>query len=396
MLIGIVGKPNAGKSTFFNALTLANAQVANYPFTTVEANKGVAYVKTKCVCSELGVKCNPRQGFCIDGYRFIPVEVIDVAGLVPKAHEGRGLGNKFLDDLRQASVLIHVVDASGATDSEGNIVGLFKHDVVEDVRFLEEEIEMWFYKIFERHWDKLVRRVKSEGKDFVKYFAEHFSGLGFKEKDVLLALNSSGLDTDVYKWSKEDLFNFTKNLRKISKPIIIAANKVDIEGTKKNVERLKEKYENVIPTSAMAELVLKKLSSRGAIKYIPGSRDFEVIDESMLDSKEKKALEIIERVLKEYGSTGVQQCIDTAVFKILNKIVVYPVEDENKFTDGEGNVLPDAYLMDKDSTPRDLAFRIHTDIGKGFIAAIDARTKKKLPSDEPLVDRSIVKIQFKK
>ncbi len=396
MLIGIVGKPNAGKSTFFNALTLANAQVANYPFTTIEANKGVAYVKTRCMCSKLGLRCKPRQGFCIDGYRFIPVEVIDVAGLVPKAHEGRGLGNKFLDDLRQANVLIHVLDASGATDSEGNFVGLFKHDVLEDAKFLEDEIEMWFYKIFERHWDKLVRRVKSEGKDFVKYFAEHFSGLGFKERDVTLALHASGLNSDVYSWSKEDLFSFTRALRKISKPIIIAANKIDIDGTKKNVDRLKEKYENVIPTSAMAELVLKKLSNRGAIKYIPGDSRFEIVDETKLNSKEKKALEIIEGVLKKYGSTGVQECIDTAVFKILKKIVVYPVEDENKFTDKDGNVLPDAFLMDSDSTARDLAFKIHSDIGKGFIAAIDALTKKKLPSDEPLKDGSIVKIQFKK
>ncbi len=396
MLIGIVGKPNSGKSTFFNALTLADAQVANYPFTTIEANRGVAYVKTRCVCSELKLRCNPRQGFCIEGYRFIPVEVIDVAGLVPKAHEGRGLGNKFLDDLRRANVLIHVVDASGSTDSEGNFVGLFKHDVIEDVRFLEEEIEMWFYKIFERHWDKIVRRVRSEGKDFVKYFTEHFSGLGFKERDVLLAIRNSGLDTDVYKWNRDDLFTFTKNLRKISKPIIIAANKIDIDGTRKNVERLKEKFNNVVPTSAMSELVLKKLNNRGAIKYIPGESKFEIVDEKKLSSKEKKALRIIEKVLEEYGSTGVQECIDTAVFKILKKIVVYPVEDENRFCDKDGRILPDAFLMDKDSTPRDLAFKIHTDIGKGFIAAIDAKTKKKIPSDEPLKDRSIVKILFKK
>ena len=116
--IGLAGKPNAGKSTFFKSATLIDVAIANYPFTTIEPNVGIAYVRTRCVCRELGIDC----GKCVDGWRFIPVKLIDVAGLVPGAHEGRGLGNEFLDNLRQAEGVIHVVDASGSTDEEGNEV----------------------------------------------------------------------------------------------------------------------------------------------------------------------------------------------------------------------------------------------------------------------------------
>ena len=122
MLIGIIGKSNVGKSTFFNAVTDLSVQTANYPFTTIEPNVGVAYVRIECICKEFEVQDNPVHSVCIDGIRFIPVKVIDIAGLVPGAHLGKGIGNKFLDDSRQADALIHVVDASGSTDSEGRPV----------------------------------------------------------------------------------------------------------------------------------------------------------------------------------------------------------------------------------------------------------------------------------
>ncbi|MEM4201360.1 MAG: GTPase, partial [Nitrososphaerales archaeon] len=114
MLVGIVGKPNTGKSTFFNAATLMNVPMANYPFTTIQPNYGVAYLRKDCVCKRLNVKDNPVNSVCVNGVRLIPVKLVDVAGLVPGASQGRGLGNKFLDDLRQADALIHVVDASGS------------------------------------------------------------------------------------------------------------------------------------------------------------------------------------------------------------------------------------------------------------------------------------------
>ena len=137
MIVGLVGKPSAGKSTFFKAATLAEVEIANYPFTTIEKNEGVGFVKVDCADKEFNVQCNPRFGYCLDHKRFVPIQIIDVAGLVPGAHEGKGRGNQFLDDLRQADVLIHVVDISGSIDENGRPVDRGSYDPANDVIFLD-------------------------------------------------------------------------------------------------------------------------------------------------------------------------------------------------------------------------------------------------------------------
>jgi len=396
MEIGVVGKPNVGKSTFFNASTLSNAGIANYPFTTIDANKAIGYVRVSCPERELRVTCNPKNSKCVDGSRFVPVEMIDVAGLVPNAAQGKGLGNKFLDDLRQASALIHVVDASGSTDIEGKPVPSGSHDPIDDIRFLEEEIELWFFNIFKRNWEKVSRKIQLLGKDFVKSFAEMFSGLGFGEREVSLAMNESGLvSTKVAGWSDEELFEFTRSLRKVSKPIIIAANKTDIDIAGENVERMRSEFPHsiIVPVNSMAEYVFKRLADNGAIRYLPGDANYEILDAGKISEKEKKALELIDKnVFERFGGTGVQDCINAAIFEVLEKIVVYPVEDENKYTDKDGGVLPDAYIMDKGTTPHDLAFKVHTEIGERFIGAIDCKTKRKIKSDKELESGDIIKI----
>jgi len=388
-----VGKPNTGKSTFFAAATLLDVKRAPYPFTTIEPNVGVGHVKVRCVCRDLGVVDNPRNSVCIEGWRFVPVELIDVAGLVPGAWQGRGLGNMFLDHVRRAPVLIHVVDASGSTDEEGRVVKPGSHDPVQDVIFFEREFEMWMYQVVSRDWERLSKTI-----EYTRKFDElysRFAGLGIKPQVVQQVVEELGLSGKrVTQWSQDDLMSLVREARRASKPILIAANKADLPTAPDNIKRLTEQFKGryvVVPTSAEAELALRKAAKAGLIKYIPGSSSFEVV--GRLTPEQRKALDYIEEnVLKRYGSTGVQDALDKAVFELLGMIAVFPVENEKKLTDSKGNVLPDVYLVHRDSTARDLAYEIHTELGEKFAFAIDALTGRRLGSDEKLSHRMIVKI----
>jgi len=394
---GLVGKPNVGKSTFFSAATLVDVKIAPYPFTTIDSNRGVGYVRVPCVCRELGMRDNPRNSMCVDGNRFIPVELIDVAGLVPDAWRGRGLGNRFLDELRRADVLIHVVDASGSTDFEGRPVKPGEHDPIEDVKFLEREIDMWLFAVVKRNWRRIARPASP---DVAGHVASALSGLGVGRDHVETAMKRADLEGKrLSSWSDDDILSFVRELRRLSKPMVIAANKADIEESRDNIRRMQRELEGyvVVPTSAEAELALRRAARAGLIRYLPGDSDFEVVEGSKLTRRQERALEYIrERVLRVWGSTGVQQVINEAFLGVLGMVVVFPVEDENRFTDHEGNVLPDALLVPPGTRPRDLAYMIHTELGEGFIAALDARTKMRIPSDQPLKHRSVVKIYARK
>ena len=392
MELGIVGKPNVGKSTFFSAATLAPAQIANYPFTTIEPNRGVAFVRVKCPHLEIGKPCNPVHGGCQDGKRFVPVDVLDIAGLVPKAHEGRGLGNKFLDDLRQAAAFIHVVDASGGTDFEGNPVKPGTHDPLEDVRFLEEELAHWVRGILARDLDKVARRAELEETPMERVLHERLAGLGVTESQIHVALTDAGMDAHPSKWTAEDTFRLSKQILRRGKPMMVAANKADIAPPEAIGRLRKDAGTLVVPTAAEFELALRRAAKAGLIAYEPGASTFRILDPGKLSPAQLAGLNRIESFLETHGSTGVQPCIEEAVRTLLNLIVVFPVEDETHWTDKKGNVLPDAFLVPRGSTAKDLAFRVHTDLGKGFIRAINARTRMVVGHDYALQDGDVIKI----
>ncbi len=376
MEIAICGKTNVGKSSFFKASTMIDIPISARPFTTIKPNVGISYVTSTCPCKELNLKCNPKNSQCINGVRLIPVKLWDIAGLIPGAHEGKGLGNQFLNDIIQADMLIHIVDASGTTDAEGNKTE--GHDPSEDIKFLEEEIDLWFASIINRN----IKKIRDE-----KKAATVLSGLGIKEKHVNEAINKIGINPE----------ELAKELRKLSKPILIAANKIDLSNSEKNLEKMRKNFPDliIVPCSAETEIALRTASKAEFIDYISGSKDFVIKKE--LNDKQQIALNLIkEKVLDKYNSTGIQECLNKAVFDFLKYIAVYPVENEHKFSDKKGNVLPDVFLMPPNSTALDLAYKVHTDIGKSFIGAIDARTKKRVSADYELKNGDVISIQSAK
>ncbi len=393
-LLGVIGKPNTGKSTFFSAATLATAEIANYPFTTIKPNRGVGYVRTPCVHTEFKVTDNPNNSLCLDGVRLVPVELIDVAGLVPGAWEGRGLGNQFLDEIFRADALVHIVDASGGTDCEGKMCKPGEHDPLEDVKFLEHEITMWLAAILKKDWQKVARTAEVDKKGIYGPVEERLSGLGIKRHHIFEATRKAGLNADKpTRWSDEDFVKFVDTLRRISKPMLIVANKIDLPTAEANIERLKKLDYTVIPCSAEAELALRRAAEKQLIDYKPGDSDFKIPHPEKLSPTQIKALETIkEKILQKNGSTGVQEAINNAYFKLLNMITVYPVEDVEHLANHNGKVLPDAYLIPYGTTAHQFAYIIHTELGESFIYAVDARDKRRIGEDAVLKDKDVISI----
>ena len=394
LTIGIVGKTNTGKTTLFNAATLLNAKISNFPFTTKEPNIGTAYVCDVCVCKELGVKDNPLNSTCIDGWRYVPVRIIDVPGLVKDAWMGRGLGNQFLSVIGQADALIHVVDASGSIDADGKITQPGSGNPVQDAIDVEMEIDRWIAEIIERNRQFIIREASSSS--IVEAIAKSLSGVKANPLQVFQALEKSELkDVPFAKWDLNQTIKFAAFLLPLIKPTLIIANKMDILTSENYLGMLTEYYGRslVAACSAEAELVLRRAEKMGLLQYTPGQEKFRIKENARLTAKQQGALKYIEtRVMAKWISTGVQQALNTVVFKLLKSNMIYPVSDEFKYTDHHGNVLPDVHLMPDGSTPIDLARNVHTSLVENYILAIDAKTGVRLPKDYNLRHKDVIKI----
>ena len=394
MFVGIVGKPSCGKSTFFKAATLAEVEIANYPFTTIKPNHAIGFVKIDCVDKEFDKQCQPKTGFCLKNNRFVPVDLMDVAGLVPGAHTGLGMGNQFLDDLRQADALVHVVDISGSINEKGEPVEPLSYDPAKDILFLEEELDMWYLGILKKGWERFARTVMQEKGNIAIAIGKQLSALKVTEEMAEDVIKKIGLDIEKPDtWTEEQLKTVAVELRKLTKPMIIAANKIDVPGAGKNFERVKEQFKDrmIIPCSAESELALREAARHGLIEYVSGEDDFKILDDSKLNEKQKKGLEFVKsNVLAKYRTPGVQDVLNKAVFDLLKYIAVFPVAE--KLGDQSGNILPDCFLVPEGTTALEFAFTIHTDIGNKFIRAIDVKKNITVGKDHPLKHRDVIEI----
>lgn len=390
--IGLVGKPSVGKSTFFNAATMNSVDEGNYPFTTIDPSVGEAYVRVECAAPDFNESCDPRVGFCNHGTRYVPVKLVDVAGLIPGAHEGKGLGNKFLTDLNEADVLVHVVDFSGETDIEGEPTE--GHDPREDIDFLEEELDMWYLEIMEKGIERFENKRRQKDVKLEEELAEQMSAFKTNKNEIKQIILQQGLDLDPDDWDKEDRENLAQEIRKETKPMIIAANKMDMKKSQENFEEITTdpEYEHLdfISVSAHAEKALKNAAEQDVLDYYPGDEDFEILTEDLPEEK-VEGLEKIREYTTEYGGTGVQKALEDALFEELGVMAIFPGGADG-LGDEHGNILPDCFLVHEGATAEDFAFTIHSDLGEGFLHAIDCRENRQISGDHELEQGDVIEI----
>ena len=389
--IGLVGKPSVGKSSFFNAATMNDVPEGAYPFTTIDPSVGEAYVRVEDAAPEFDEVSTPSVGYLEGDVRFVPTKLVDVAGLIPGAHEGNGLGNQFLTDLNETDVLIHVVDFSGETDLEGEPTE--GHDPRRDIDFLETELDQWYLGVLEKGIERYASGYTTEDDAIEVELAEQMSAFKTNEDEIKRLVRRTGVGFDPAEWDDDDRRTLAREIRKATKPMVIAANKMDTPEAQANFEEIATDpdYEHLtmVPCSAHAEQALKTAAEAGVVDYRPGDDDFEIVGD--VSDAQRAGLEQIREFVTAYGATGVQAAIETALFDVLGVTPVFP-GGANGLGNDRGEVLPDCYLLAPGSTAEDFAYALHSDIGDGFLHAIDCRTNRQVGSAYEVENRDVLEV----
>ena len=389
--IGLVGKPSVGKSTFFNAATMNDVPEGAYPFTTIDPSVGEAYVRVDCAAPEFDETCTPSVGVCRDGTRFVPVELVDVAGLVPGAHEGRGLGNQFLTDLNETDVLVHVVDFSGTTDIEGEATE--GHDPREDIDFLEEELDEWYLDVLEKGIEKFETRYHGGDAAIEIELAEQMSAFGISKDEMKQVILAEGLALDPDAWDDADRASLAREIRKRTKPMVVAANKMDTPEARANWETITADpdYDHLsfVPASAHAEKALKNADEAGVVEYTAGDDAFEIVGD--VSDEQEAGLERIREHVATFDGTGVQHALEAAVFDVLGCIAVFPGTASGTRDDNKG-VFRDCFILPEGATTEEFAFHIHSDIGEGLLHGTDCRSGRQVGTGHELAHRDVIEL----
>ena len=329
-------------------------------------------------------KCKPNYGGCVEGRRSVPIELLDVAGLVPGAHEGKGLGNKFLDDLRHADALVHVVDASGRTNAEGeNTRG---YDPSQDIAWLRSEIVAWIKGNLYQRWGSIKRRHVAVKASAVDTLQAQFSGYGSTSQLVARTLDKLALKEPLEHWSEETVDRVVAAFTDEKFPTVIALNKIDDPDAYTNLMKITKMYKNslVVPCSARAELFLRKMAKQGYVQYVEGSDSVwtrqDLIDDGdpeggglkEMDEKNKEIIdEYKDMILYRYNSTGVVDVLSAAA-KLLGLVPIFPVRSTATFSSGSDTkaAFRDCVLVKRNSTVGEVAKKVMGDVTIAYVEGV--------------------------
>lgn len=312
----------------------------------------------------------------------MPIELLDVAGLVPGAHEGKGLGNRFLDDLRHADALIHVVDVSGTTDAEGKATRGYDPSV--DIEWLRGEIVRWIQGNLMEKWGSIKRRHVAVKSTAVDTLQGQFSGYGSTSNIVARCLDRLQLKQPLEEWSDETILKVVNAFTDEKFPTVLALNKIDHPDADRNIAKIAKQQppDSIVLCSAISEVFLRRLAKQGYIKYKEGAEYLDTREDLIeqgdpdggglkeMDDKLSQRIENLkDMVLYRFGSTGVVQVLTRAA-ALLGLVPVFPVKNIHTYGSagsGSSAVFRDCVLVKKNSTVADVARKVMGDAPIAFV-----------------------------